>query len=70
MCNMRCDYCFYRQKNWNYQQYGEFLITLFELWYKDWKQGKQPYIRQYENYFCKSYRMFFDACGEKMSTMG
>ncbi len=66
-------YHFYRQKNWNYQQYiacldpleeergqstyslkpeqyGEFLITLFELWYEDWKQGRQPYIRQFENY--------------------
>ncbi len=31
-------------------QYGEFLITLFHLWYKDWKKGRQPYIRQFENY--------------------
>ncbi|MDK2964695.1 anaerobic sulfatase maturase [Lacrimispora sp.] len=30
--------------------YGEFLIKLFHLWYKDWKRGKQPYIRQFENY--------------------
>lgn len=30
--------------------YGQFLITLFELWYKDWKRGKAPYIRQFENY--------------------
>ena len=30
--------------------YGEFLIKLFQLWYKDWKRGKQPYIRQFENY--------------------
>lgn len=30
--------------------YGEFLIELFNLWYKDWKRGKSPYIRQFENY--------------------
>lgn len=30
--------------------YGEFLVRLFHLWYKDWKRGKQPYIRQFENY--------------------
>lgn len=32
------------------KQYGEFLIELFGLWYEDWKEGKQPYIRQFENY--------------------
>lgn len=31
-------------------QYGRFLITLFDLWYQDFKRGKQPYIRQFENY--------------------
>lgn len=30
--------------------YGKFLIELFDLWHKDWKKGKQPYIRQFENY--------------------
>lgn len=30
--------------------YGQFLIDLFELWYVDLKQGKQPYIRHFENY--------------------
>lgn len=30
--------------------YGEFLIKLFDLWYEDLQQGKQPYIRQFENY--------------------
>ena len=30
--------------------YGEFLIKLFDLWYKDWKKGRQPYIRSFENY--------------------
>ena len=32
------------------KQYGRFLIELFELWYADWKNGTQPYIRQFENY--------------------
>lgn len=30
--------------------YGQFLIDLFELWYLDLQKGKQPYIRQFENY--------------------
>ena len=30
--------------------YGEFLCQLFDLWYKDWKKGKAPYIRDFENY--------------------
>ncbi len=32
------------------EEYGEFLIRLFELWYRDWKKGTPPYIRQFENY--------------------
>lgn len=32
------------------RQYGDFLITLFHLWYKDWKKGCPPYVRQFENY--------------------
>ena len=30
--------------------YGQFLIDLFELWEDDLKRGRQPYIRQFENY--------------------
>lgn len=30
--------------------FGRFWINLFELWYKDWKRGKAPCIRQFENY--------------------
>ena len=26
------------------------MISLFRLWYKDWKNGCAPYIRQFENY--------------------
>lgn len=32
------------------QAYGKFLIELWDLWETDLKQGKQPYIRQFENY--------------------
>lgn len=32
------------------EEYGNFLNELFELWYRDWKNGRQPYIRQFENY--------------------
>lgn len=32
------------------QMYGRFLIDLFELWDLDLRQGKQPYIRMFENY--------------------
>lgn len=30
--------------------YGKFLCDLFDLWYEDLMQGKQPYIRSFENY--------------------
>lgn len=30
--------------------YGQFLIDLFDLWYEDFARGKQPFIRQFENY--------------------
>lgn len=32
------------------QLYGQFLIDLFQLWYKDWKRGRAPFIREFENY--------------------
>ncbi len=31
-------------------EYGQFLIDLFDLWYADLRSGRQPYIRQFENY--------------------
>ncbi|MCR5254512.1 MAG: anaerobic sulfatase maturase [Acetatifactor sp.] len=31
-------------------EYGSFLNELFECWFEDLKQGRQPYIRQFENY--------------------
>ena len=32
------------------EKYGRFLTELFRLWDRDWKRGKAPYIRQFENY--------------------
>ena len=32
------------------EAYGDFLIKLFNLWYLDVQKGRQPYIRQFENY--------------------
>ncbi len=32
------------------EAYGRFLIELFDLWYQDLLAGRQPYIRQFENY--------------------
>ncbi|MGI6110940.1 MAG: anaerobic sulfatase maturase [Bilifractor sp.] len=32
------------------EQYGNFLITLFDLWYRDWKRNRAPYIREFDNW--------------------
>ena len=32
------------------KDYGRFLCEIFDLWYMDLLEGKQPYIRQFENY--------------------
>ncbi len=32
------------------KKYGQFLIDLFDLWYNDLLEDRQPYIRQFENY--------------------
>ncbi len=32
------------------QEYGQFLIRLFDLWYRDLRKNRQPHIRQFENY--------------------
>lgn len=32
------------------EAYGQFMIDLFDLWEMDLEAGKQPYIRQFENY--------------------
>lgn len=32
------------------EEYGKFMTGLFDLWYKDWRRERAPYIRQFENY--------------------
>lgn len=32
------------------EEYGKFQTRLFELWYRDWKKNRQPFIRRFENY--------------------
>lgn len=32
------------------EAYGIFLTELFRLWEKDWRKGRAPFIRQFENY--------------------
>ena len=47
------------------EHYGQFLIRLFRLWYKDWKKGRQPYIRQFENYIGILLGHFPEACDQR-----
>ncbi len=47
------------------KQYGVFLVELFELWYQDWKKGKQPYIRQFENYVGIMAGYLPEACNQR-----
>lgn len=42
--------------------YGEFLIRLFRLWKEDLLAGKQPYIRQFENYIGMLMQIPPEAC--------
>ncbi len=47
------------------KQYGRFLIELFELWYADWKNGTQPYIRQFENYVGLAAGYMAESCEQR-----
>ena len=42
--------------------YGQFLIDLFDLWESDFRQGRQPYIRQFENYIAVLMGLLPEAC--------
>lgn len=42
--------------------YGEFLIKLFNLWFGDLQQGKQPFIRQFENYIAMLLGQMPESC--------
>ncbi|MGN0421413.1 MAG: anaerobic sulfatase maturase [Lachnospiraceae bacterium] len=45
--------------------YGQFLSDLFECWYKDYKKGTQPYIRQFENYVRILIGLMPEACEQQ-----
>ena len=45
--------------------YGEFLIDLFFLWSRDLKNGKQPYIRQFENWIGLSAGYLAESCDQR-----
>lgn len=47
------------------EDYGEFLIRLFELWFQDLKKGTQPYIRQFENWVGLSAGYMAEACDQR-----
>ena len=47
------------------EMYGRFLIELFELWDLDLRQGKQPYIRQFENYVGILLGQFPESCEQR-----
>lgn len=45
--------------------YGEFFVQLFDLWYMDLQKGKQPYIRQFENYISILMGYHPEACDQR-----
>ncbi len=47
------------------EQYGTFLVRLYELWYEDYKKGEQPYIRQFENYAAILMGYLPEACDQR-----
>lgn len=49
----------------NPEQYGNFLIRLFRQWFEDWKQGRHPYIRQFENYVAILLGRMPEACDQR-----
>ena len=47
------------------EAYGTFLTELFRLWEKDWRKGRAPYIRQFENYIGILMGMQPEACEQR-----
>ena len=45
--------------------YGQFLTDLFNLWYKDYKRGKEPYIRQFVNYINLGAGAMAESCDQR-----
>ncbi|WP_130838201.1 anaerobic sulfatase maturase [Lachnoclostridium sp. Marseille-P6806] len=48
-------------------QYGRFLIELFELWYGDFLKQQEPYIRQFDNYIMLLLGRMPEACEQRGS---
>ena len=48
-------------------EYGRFLVSLFNLWFKDLQKGEQPYIRQFENYISILLGRGAEACDQRGS---
>ncbi|MCI5649350.1 MAG: anaerobic sulfatase maturase [Fusicatenibacter sp.] len=46
-------------------QYGKFLSDLCELWYRDLQEGRQPYIRQFENYVGLAAGYMAESCEQR-----
>lgn len=47
------------------QMYGQFLIDLFTLWELDLRRGRQPYIRQFENYIGILFGQLPESCEQR-----
>lgn len=47
------------------EMYGQFLIQLFQLWHKDWKHGKAPFIREFENYIAICMGYIPESCAQR-----
>lgn len=45
--------------------YGQFLTDLFDLWYKDYKKGKEPYIRGFVNYINLAAGFMAESCEQR-----
>lgn len=45
--------------------YGHFLTDLFQLWYRDWKKNRQPFIRQFENYVGLAAGYMAESCDQR-----
>ena len=47
------------------EEYGICMDQLFSLWYKDWRKGRAPYIRQFENYVGIFLGLEPEACNQR-----
>ncbi len=47
------------------EEYGKFLIDLFDLWYADLLQDRQPYIRQFENFVALAAGRIPESCDQR-----